>query len=176
MFMAINNYETMLTGGHPNSLGNTIQVVDSVLEDKSRLKDLYDCYKSDDEVVRLRVSNAMKRVCRVKPEWVAEYLDGLTTDISKINQASTKWTLATLFMLLDRFMNDVQRSRAIEVMKHNLRTDEDWIVQNTTIESLAHFATQDDKLKVWLIPQLEKMTSNKHKSVARRSEKLLLKL
>ncbi len=118
----------MLTGGHPNSLGNTIQVVEEVLKDKAKLQDLYDCYKSTDEVVRLRVSNGMKRVCKEKPEWVAEYLDELILDTSKIDQASTKWTLSTLFMWLDGFMNAEQRRGAITVMKTNLHYD-DWIVR-----------------------------------------------
>lgn len=171
--MAINDFETKLSGGHPNSLGNTIAVVDEVLKNKNKLQDLYDCYKSQDEVVRLRVSSAIKRVCKERPEWIAEYLDGLTGEIAKINQASTKWTLATLFMMLDRFMNDAQRQKAIKIMKTNLLSDKDWIVQNTTAESLWYFAYKDLALKKWLIPELQKMTKSKHKSVARRAQKFL---
>ncbi|GAB4243341.1 MAG: hypothetical protein Tsb0034_21160 [Ekhidna sp.] len=58
------NFEARLSGGHPNSLGNTIEVVDAVLADPSNFEELFDCYQSDDEVVRLRVSNAMKRTCK----------------------------------------------------------------------------------------------------------------
>lgn len=169
--MAINKYEELLTGGHPNSLGNTVQVVDEVLIDEDKLIHLFDCYQSSDEVVRLRVSNAVKRVCKEKPEWVAKYLDQLINEISKINQASTKWTLSTLFMWLDEYMTDSQRKSSIEIMKSNLHYD-DWIVQNTTSESLAHFAQSNDSLKKWLIPELAKLESSRHKSVARRASKL----
>ena len=55
-------FEDMLTGGHPNSLGRTIEVVDAVLAAPERFEELFNCYQSADEVVRLRVSNAMKRV------------------------------------------------------------------------------------------------------------------
>jgi hypothetical protein len=170
--MAINKFETQLTGGHPNSLGNTIAVVDEVLKDKNKLQDLYDCYQSEDEVVRLRVSNGIKRVCKEHPEWVAEYLDGLLDDISKIDQASTKWSLSTLFMWLDDFMTDKQRAKAIKLMKSNLHYD-DWIVQNTTSESLAYFAKEDAALKKWLKPELQKLTKSRHNSVARRADKLI---
>lgn len=81
----INEFEEQLTGGHPNSLGNTIALVDAVLADKHLLDELYQCYFSEDKVVRLRVSNAMKRICREHPEWLAPYMDGLISDISKIN-------------------------------------------------------------------------------------------
>ena len=43
----------MLTGGHPNSLGRTIEVVETVLADEARMEELFGCYGSVDEVVRL---------------------------------------------------------------------------------------------------------------------------
>lgn len=170
--MSINKYEELLTGGHPNSLGNTVEVVEDVLKDEKKLKDLYACYGSEDEVVRLRVSSAMKRICKQRPEWVAGYLDSLIHETSKIDQASTKWTLSTLFTLLDTHMTEDQRKAAIDVMKGNLHYD-DWIVQNTTAASLAHFAQSSTELKKWLLPELEKLTGNRHKSVSRRAQKLI---
>lgn len=171
----MNAYKTLLTGGHPNSLGKTIEVVEDVLSDKKKLKDLFDCYDSQDEVVRLRVSNAMKRVTKVHPEWTAEYLDDLLHKTSTINQASTKWTLSTLFMWLDTYMSEAQRQQAITVMKSNIMYD-DWIVQNTTAESLAHFAKGDSGLARWLRPKLEVLQTSRHTSVARRAQKLLQSL
>lgn len=170
--MSRTTYEALLTGGHPNSLGNTVEVVADVLTDEKKLKDLYDCYQSDDAVVRLRVSSAMKRVCKERPEWVAKYIDDLIAKTGTINQASTKWTLSTLFMWLDSYMTDAQREAAVSLMKSNLQYD-DWIVQNTTSESLAHFARSDAELRAWLLPELQKLTKSRHKSVARRAEKLI---
>jgi HEAT repeat protein len=170
--MAINTFETQLTGGHPNSLGNTEEVVRIVLKNHDKLQDLYNCYKSEDAVVRLRVSSAMKRICKARPEWIMEYLDRFQSEVSKIDQPSAKWSLAQMFMWLDEKMSDKQRERAIKIMQHNLETDDDWIVQNNTAESLAYFATTDARLREWLIPQLEKMKGDRHNSVARRAHKL----
>jgi hypothetical protein len=39
--MTSESFEEMLTGGHPNSLGRTIEVVDIVLSNPARLSDLY---------------------------------------------------------------------------------------------------------------------------------------
>ena len=173
--MPINDYETQLTGGHPNSLGNTILVVEDVLTDERKLAELFACYDSADEVVRLRVSNAMKRVCKVRPEWVAKYLDELISRTSKINQASTKWTLSTLFLWLEGYMTPAQRAAAVKIMQSNLAYD-DWIVQNTTSEALTHFARTNEELKIWLVPELKKLTMSRHKSVGRRAVKLLADL
>ena len=69
------NIETILKGGHPNSLGNTLEVVEMVLKNPGRLEELYLCYFSDDEVVRMRVSNAIKRITKEKRQLVIPYLD-----------------------------------------------------------------------------------------------------
>jgi hypothetical protein len=171
-FMWINSFEERLSGGHPNSLGNTVDVVDDILADRSALELLFQCYGSDDPVVRLRVSNAMKRVCKAHPDWVAPYLDRLISQTSIIDQASTKWTLSTLFMLLDTYMSPQQRKAAITVMKNNLLYD-DWIVQNTTADSLFYFAKSSPELSAWLVPQLQVLQSSRHKSVSQRVTKLL---
>lgn len=79
----------MLSGGLPNSLGRTLEVVEAVLADRSRLRDLYGCYFSTDEVVRLRVSSAMKRVTIEHPDWTMEFIDGLQSKVAAIDQPST---------------------------------------------------------------------------------------
>jgi len=174
--MAINTFEVELTGGHPNSLGNTEEVVSVILKDHNKLQDLYDCYQSEDAVVRLRVSSAMKRISKAQPEWIIEYLDRFQEETSTLDQPSAKWSLAQIFMWLDEKMSQKQRIRAIEIMKYNLETDDDWIVQSTTAESLAHFAGSDTSLKEWLLPRLEKMKGSRHNSVARKAQKLILTL
>ncbi|MBX9471675.1 hypothetical protein [Microcella sp.] len=173
--MSVSRFEAPLTGGHPNSLGNTVSVVDEVLADHSLLPELVACYRSDDAVVRLRVSSAVKRVAQQRPEWVAAHLDDLLGWVAEINQASTKWTLSTLFVLLDAHMTLRQREQAIVLMQANLHYD-DWIVQNTTAESLAHFARQRPELAAWLVPELLTLTDSRHKSVAGRARKLLARL
>ncbi len=167
------NFEAMLTGGHPNSLGRTIEVVNLVLADKSRLEALYSCYFSSDEVVRLRVSSGLKRVCREHPEWLVPYVDRLIRDISKIDQASTKWTLAQLFGMLKTQMSPAQIQKATEIMKRNLRESDDWIVQNTTMQVLFDWSEGNQPLREWILRVLEKMLDSKHGSVAKRANKLL---
>jgi hypothetical protein len=75
-------------------------------------------------------------------------------------------------MWLDSHMTEKQRNDAIIIMKSNLLYD-DWIVQNTTSESLTYFAKNDEKLKEWLVPELQKLTKSRHKSVSRRARKYI---
>jgi hypothetical protein len=171
--MSSSDFEKLLTGGHPNSLGNTLEVVKIVLEDKSKLIDLFNCYFSPDEVVRLRTSSAFKRICIQHPDWIYEYTDRLIEEISKINQASTQWTLAILFRLLTPLLTQEQRSKSLEILKINLDNHTDWIVINTTMETLFEWSKSDNDLEEWLRPRLEKFVLSDKKSIAGRAKKYL---
>ncbi len=146
------SFEQMLTGGHPNSLGRTVEVVDTILAKPEKIEELYNCYFSTDEIVRLRTSSALKRITQQHPEWVVPYLDRLIHTIAQIDQASTQWTLAILFDLLKSFMSQTQKDGAIEIMKNNLATHNDWIVLNPTMQALFDWSESDSTLRTWLTP------------------------
>jgi hypothetical protein len=174
--MTSESFEEMLTGGHPNSLGRTIEVVDLVLADSTRLSDLYNCYFSADEIVRLRTSNAIKRISLENPEWLIPYIDKLISEISKINQPSAQWTLANLFQTLSVFMSASQRNRAKKVLQKNLETYTDWIVLNNTMDTLSKWAKEDSILEEWLLPHLERLVQDPRKSVSGRAKKIKTEL
>lgn len=167
------NFEERLKGGHPNSLGNTIEVVEEVLNQSNYFDELFHCYFSDDEVVRLRVSNAMKRICKEKQELLIPYIDRFLTEIAAIDQASTQWTIAQLFELLKRELSLSQIEQAKEIMKNNLANHTDWIVLNTTMDILAKWSKKDAELKEWILPHLDRLATDERKSVSNRAKKLL---
>lgn len=166
-------FQAMLTGGHPNSLGRTVEVVDLILADQNRLKELIDCYGCDDGVVRLRTSNALKRICREKPEWMLPYVDHLLTEVAQINQASTQWTLAQLFLELDRWLSPEQMQQATVIMQRNLASHKDWIVLNMSMKTLGAWARKDNSLTMWLIPHLKRLKGDGRKSVAKTASEVL---
>ncbi|MBK7895076.1 MAG: hypothetical protein IPJ90_09385 [Anaerolineaceae bacterium] len=166
-------FEEMLTGGHPNSLGRTVEVVEIVLADRARLGELYACYQSDDAVVRLRTSNGLKRISREKPAWLVPLIDGFLTEIAALDQASAQWTLADLFETLAPLLTPTQRQQAEAVLKRNLAHHTDWIVLNQTMKTLGAWAKNDAELTQWLVPQLERLSGDGRKSVAKTAAKTL---
>lgn len=163
--------ETRLTGGHPNSLGNTVAIVEEVLAGKADFDELFDCYFSEDEVVRLRTSNAMKRICRADKQFLLPYLDRFLTEIARIDQPSNQWSLAQLFALLEKDMSAQQKQQARELMKNNLEHHHDWIVLNMTMDTLGAWAKKDEALKAWLAPHLQRLSNDPRKSVAKKAMK-----
>ncbi|WP_422083806.1 hypothetical protein [Ulvibacterium sp.] len=170
------DFESRLKGGHPNSLGNTVEVVEAVLADNDLFDELYHCYFSTDEVVRLRTSNAMKRICKAKKPILVPYMDRFLTDIAKIDQASTQWTLAQLFGMLEQEMSERQIEQAKKIMKNNLAHHSDWIVLNQAMDTLTNWSKKDTDLKTWILPHLERLSSDERKSVSGRAKKMIDKL
>ena len=165
--------QDMLTGGHPNSLGRTIEVVELVLADPSRFDELFSCYESEDEVVRLRTSNAMKRIAAVRRDLLVPYIDRFIAEIGELDQASAQWTLAQLFSRLAGDMSDHQKNASLSVMKRNLEEHQDWIVLNATIETVSEWAKQDAALANWIRPHLERLSNDSRQSVAKRASRKL---
>lgn len=172
----MDNFEKALTGGHPNSLGNTVAVVEVVLEDPSRFDELFNCYFSNDAVVRLRVSSSMKRIAKANRSIILPYMDRFINEIAQIDQASTQWTLAQLFLLLEKDLSKGQFESAVAIVKNNLEHHQDWIVLNESMRSLVHWSKVDEQLKTWLKLQLKRLSNETRKSVARRAEKSLLEI
>ena len=128
---------------------------------------------SQDEVVRLRVSNGMKRICKTYPSLLVPYLDRFLTEVVAIDQPSAKWTLAQLFGMLRKDMTDEQIEAAKNIMKENLTNGKDWIVLNQTMHTLAQWSKTDSELRHWLEPHLERLALDERKSVAGRAKKIL---
>ena len=170
------HFEQMLTGGHPNSLGRTVDVVEAVLAKPERFDELFACYRSVDAVVRLRTSNALKRIEARRHDLLLPYIDRLIGEIGALDQASVQWTLAQLFAKLKSDMSAAQRGAAQAVMQRNLATWEDWIVLNMTMETLSSWAGDDDGLRDWLRPHLERLADDPRKSVSAKARKALDRL
>ncbi|OEK00253.1 hypothetical protein BFP97_01430 [Roseivirga sp. 4D4] len=157
-------------------MGNTVEVVEEVLSNPTRFEELFNCYFSNDEVVRLRTSNAMKRICKAKKSILIPYIDRFLNEISSIDQASTQWTLASLFLLLEKDMSEDQIASAKEIMKRNLAFHNDWIVLNTTIDALGKWSKKDSALKQWILPHLTRLSKDSRKSVSKRAAKELSRI
>lgn len=166
----------MLRGGHPNSLGRTAEVVDAVLDDRARLQDLFAAIADPDEVVRLRVGDALEKVCRAQPGWFVTYVDRLLGDLGQIEQPSVQWHVAQMLQDVRSDLSDDQAKQATELLQRNLSTSKDWIVLNVTMDVLTGWATRDTSLSNWLVPELERLRRDERKSVAKRAAKRLAEL
>ena len=170
------SFATMLTGGHPNSLGRTQEVVDIVAADRARLEELFAAIDDPDEVVRLRVGDALEKVCRERPEWFVPFVERILGELGPLTQPSVRWHVAQMLHHLRGALDPVQRQRATALLQHNLVDSTDWIVLNVTVDVLTEWAGGDPALATWLRPRLEELTLDRRPSVAKRATMRLAEL
>jgi hypothetical protein len=163
--------EALLTGGHPRSLRNATIVIDAASRQPARLAELVQCVFSPDEIVRMRASDALEKVCRVHPGLLRPFVPRLLGQMSRIEQASVQWHLAQ--MLTEVELDEAERAAAITILEHNLDTSGDWIVTNLTLQALATFARTSPAVRTRLIERLHHYQDSPYKSVASRARKLL---
>ena len=127
------SFEKSLKGGHPNSLGNTLEVVDAVLGNTDKMEDLFLCYQSDDETVRLRTSNAFKRIFRAKSELFNKWKQRFIKEVAEIDQPSAKWTTIQILNELFDQLDEKDKTQSVEICLRYLRNEKDWIVINQSL-------------------------------------------
>lgn len=164
--------EILTEGGESNSLGRANEVIEIVLNDSSRLDELYDCLFNEDAWVRMRAVDSVEKVCRVHPEWIAPYVDRFQDKLSSSNQPSIQWHLAEMYGEIE--LTSEQKTFAISWLKKLLSSTEvDWIVAANSIKTLAQFAQDGSFPNSELVPLLKIQQKHKSSAVIKRANKLL---
>jgi hypothetical protein len=176
MLVGVTSFADMLAGGHPNSLGRTEEVVDLVLADDDRLDELFATMGDPDEVVRMRVGDALEKVCRKRRSYFVPHIEHIIGNLGDIDQASVQWHVAQMLGHLRGDLSEEQVQRAQRLLQRNLTGSTDWIVLNVTMDVLTNWSARDPSLARWLTPEFERLRQDKRKSVARRAATRLAEL
>ena len=171
------DFEVALTGGHPNSLGRTLEVVDVVQSDLTHIERLYDCFKSTDPVVRLRTSNAFKRLVRANPMLFENYAHKLVREVGAIPQDSTSWTVAQIIgenLKQWRELSQDIQDESIQFLFGLFTRSNDWIVLNAALKTLANIAVYDGTVDARFRPIAEEYLNDPRKSVSNTARKAIV--
>lgn len=147
-----------------------------VLAERARLEELFATMADPDEVVRLRVGDALEKICREQPGWFVSHVERLLGDLGQIEQPSVRWHVAQMLQHLRSDLSVDQARRATRLLQQNLTSSTDWIVLNVTMDVLTEWAHHDPPLIGWLTPELERLRQDHRKSVAKRAAKHLAEL
>lgn len=167
--------EVLAVGGKSNSLGRTGEVVDAVLDDRTRLEEVYLCIFHDDPWIRMRAIDAVEKVCRQHPDWLLPFIDRMQDELASSEQPSIRWHLAQIFAHVD--LTSKQKSNAITWLQRQLDDpDVDWIVAVNSMKALAHFVKDGSVPLASVTKVMERQRGHKSKSVVRNAQKLLAEL
>lgn len=147
-----------------------------MLAHPARLEELFATMAGSDEVVRMRVGDALEKVCRKQPGWFAAHVDRLCSDLGQVEQPSVQWHVAQMLDHLRSGLSAGLAQRATELLQRNLTRSRDWIVLNVTMDVLTKWALRDAALARWLAPELQRLRQDGRKSVAKRASKRLAEI
>lgn len=167
------DFVEMLSGGRANSLGRTEEVVEIVLSDRRSLNRLFAALDSEDELVRLRVGDALEKVCRERPEWFVPHFDRVLA-MGRVAQPSLQWHTAQIVSQMP--LTPGQRRRAVNWLWRTLDRTDDWIVIAETLTALARFADSRPTVRARLPGELRRYQGDRRPAVSRRATKLLGRL
>lgn len=164
--------EMLSEGGKTNSLGRANEVIEIILQDKSRLNELYDCMFEEDAWARMRAADAIEKICRVHPEWLEPYIDKFLDELADSTQPSIQWHLAEIFGAVN--LTEAQKKRAIKWLNDLLSTkDVDWIASANSMKTLVQFTKDGSFPRAQMISLLKIQQKHKSNAVIRRATKLL---
>jgi hypothetical protein len=167
--------EMLMVGGHANSLGKVNEVIEIVLQDKSRLEELYACMFAEDAWVRMRAADALEKICREHSDWIVPYIDRFQSELAMSTQASIQWHLAQIYEQID--LTPEQKQRAIDWLKNLLSTKEvDWIVSANVMDTLAQFTRERAFSVKEMVSLLKVQQEHKSNAVIKRANKLFAEL
>ncbi len=173
--MSGNFLEMLAVGGKSNSLGKVNEVIGLVLDDKSRLNELYDCVFDEDAWIRMRAADALEKICRQHPDWLQPYIDRLSAELATSSQPSLQWHLAQIYSQVE--LTNEQKRFAMSWLKSLLSTKEvDWIVSANAIDTLAQFTRDGSFPTVEMTSLLKIQQQHKSNAVIKRASKLLSEL
>lgn len=167
--------EMLAVGGHANSLGRVNEVIELVLQNKSRLNELYCCLFDEDAWVRMRAADALEKICRQRPDWLLPYIDKFSAELAESTQPSIQWHLAQIYRQVG--LTTQQKRFAISWLKRLLATkDIDWIVAANAMNTLAQFTRDGSFAVAEMVPLLKIQQGHKSNAVIKRANKLLEEL
>ena len=158
--------------GKKNSLGRVDDVIIEVLDDPSRIDELYNAMFHDDAWVRMRAADAFEKICRVNPIWIEPYIDRIQADLDKSQQASIQWHIAQIYCQIR--LDDLQKKHAIDWLARLLKTTSvDWIVAANCMKALEYFVNKNEFNKDDFEHLLRVQLHHKSKAVAKKAQQFL---
>lgn len=167
--------EILAVGGRSNSLGRATEVTEAVLQNPTRIEELYGCMFDDNAWVRMRAADSLEKVCRTHPKWLIPYIDRFETELSTSTQPSILWHIAQIYKQVE--LSAVQKAFAISWLERLLSTvDVDWIVAANAMDTLGQFVQDGSVPAPEFKSLLEVQLRHKSKSVVKRANKHLTEL
>ena len=159
-----------LKGGDRRSIGRVDEVVVQVLESPELFDELFYGLFSDDPVVRMRAADALEKITRERPQYLAGYKKLLLEKVAPIEQQEVRWHFAQMAPRLR--LVGVEREQVVSILCGYL-DDRSKIVQVFALQAMVDISRDDPDLRKRVRDILEERVRNGSPAVQKRGKVLL---
>mgnify|MGYP001289366841 CR=1 FL=1 len=162
-----------LRGGDRRSVGRSNQVVATIRRQPALFPALIDGMHHDDEVVRMRAADALKKLTVMNPEWLQPFKAQLIKLAARATQQELRWHLAQVLPRLELSRRD--RVIVVAVFRRYLQ-DQSRIVKAFAMQGFTDLAIQEHRLRAPVRRLISSLTRTGSPSMKTRGRKLLFQL
>jgi hypothetical protein len=170
-----NNFKSAISNGDLRSVRGVSAVVDEVLQDPKRFREIFSLMFDPNAAVRMRAIDAIEKITKIKPELLRPYKKTILSKIATIEQKEVQWHVAQIIPRLE--LSSRESLEAKSILERYLKASNSNIVRVMSLQAVADLALQGNITKQNVIRGIgEHMSIIKSPSVWARSKKLLKQL
>jgi len=162
-----------LQGGDLRSKGKSDEVVKEVFDNPRLFGLVVDGMIFDDPVVRMRAADALEKITRRRPDYMAPHKSRLINVVSQIDQKEVRWHMAVILPRLQ--LTEQEREKVFQILISYLE-DKSKIVRTFAMQGLSDIAESDRAYLSRVVALLEDLVGTGSPAMKSRGNKLLAHL
>lgn len=159
-----------LTGGDRRSIGRADEVAALVLADPVLFDALWQGLGHADPLVRMRAADALEKVTRQRPGWLAPHKSNFLALLADAGQMEERWHLAQMAPRLP--LTEMERDRVLDLLKGHL-ADRSSLVRVCAMQAIAELSAGDARRRDEAVRLIEDLTRRGTPAMKARGRKLL---
>ena len=162
-----------LTGGDRRSIGQAGAVAAAVLLDPHGFDSLWRGLGHADALVRMRAADALEKVTRRQPAWLAPYKAEFLALLADAEQKEVRWHLAQMAPRLP--LDEAERDFVLSLLKCHLN-DRGSIVKTCAMQAIAELSADCPRRRAEAVALIESLIPRGTPAMKARGRKLLARL
>lgn len=165
-------YEERLEGGKAFSLGNTVEIVNEVIEKPNAFSDYLTLFSSENSQVVMRASNGLKRIFEDGTLSFEQHKENVIELLKDSPHDSARWTLVQLLKKYKNSLDEQELEEAFSIARRFTLESEEWITLAQSMDLLVKLKShlgEDEEL----VSRAVQLSGDDRKTVSKKAKNLL---
>jgi hypothetical protein len=160
----------LLSGGDLRSIGRVSEVIRIIENDVERLKDLVECFKSSDPIIRSRASDALEKISVKQPPLLDPFKTVILSAAANSDQQEVRWHVA---QMLPRLPLNRKEIISVFALLRSYLEDRSVIVRVCALQAMYELSARELSLRFQAKSIIEMANKTGTPAIRARCRKLL---